>query len=496
MFSNKRGKDRWLLALAGLVGLAAPVYGVDLPSFNFYGPETINLGPPEAKQTATGTVTVAALPNVIYAQPYIATDGGDPLHAAFADCPKIGRTNGMQIKVGTGITDPNGNLEIGLTAGNASSSSPNWPPAGKFGQVTQDGSGSWKSAGLSAAAASPCTVIATYGNYTLPSDLILGVGGPNSTEVLVMYPGAGIKVTGGQGHGHAGIVVANKGAVTGVMSQNSGSISGQSGASLSAIVESWCGFAKEGLGINLSCPNMDVENIYIGAGSAKLDKAVLWTGGVQGQGNFSDLAIALGSANQVGVLVDDPFQQWNALLFKNNWILGNHETGVNGVGYRFRCGYGASGGSQAAQIVGGAIVDFAGTNPIWIDVDGASSGTPCKSILVAGQYLETSNQQAGTGIGLNIKNAVDFEAYGINANGGPRLDALVKVSGSGSVRVKGYCFGNVCNGSSTKMIQNTITGYTDTGKGDFDYTYTPGPGKGVAFDGLPVRSTGGFQQGN
>jgi len=410
---------------------------------------------------------------VIDAYPFTQSNASDPLHAAFAQCPAEGWKASMQITAGsTKITDSNGNMEVAKTSGTASSGvRPAWN-ANYLG-TTADGTASWINAGKGVVSSLPCIVVATPGNYPSPTTLFVGVGGPNATQELMTFPGAKVTFT-GSGKGAAGIVVANKGSLIGLNSQNGGSVTGKSGARLDAVVESWCGFANSALGMNqpsVGCPNMDVQGQYIGAGGATINKAVVWIAGVEGQLSFQNNSVALGGANQIAILTDDTNQQWNALIYHNIWILGNHNTGVNGIGYEFRCNQFSQGGSQSAQIIGGAVVDFAGTNPVWIDVNGTPNG-PCKSILDLGTYIETSNQSPGTGIGINLNNADDFEAFGVHLNGGPRLAQAVKVSGTGKVHVSGYCSGNVC-GSGTQVINNTTTGKIVYGRGSFSYDYTP-----------------------
>src|SRR5215472_7734195 len=157
----------------------------------------------------------------------------------------------------TKITDPNGNMEVGKQTGVAAASAPLWNRA--YLGITADGSGSWINAGTGVVSSVPCTVVATPGYYPSPKTLFVGVGGPNATQELLTFPGAKIRFTGSLGRGGAGIVVANKGSVTGLNSQNGASIDGQ-GTQLDAITESWCGFANSALGMNQpSCPNMDVQ---------------------------------------------------------------------------------------------------------------------------------------------------------------------------------------------------------------------------------------------
>lgn len=430
-------------------------------------------GPPGPPGSGGGS---ANLPQFIYAQPFIQSNPTDPLHAAFKQCPAQNWSSGMSISVGTTqITDTNGNIEVGRTAGTASSGiHPAWNP--NYLGITADGTGSWINIRLGVVSSTPCIVVATPGNYPSPTPLFVGVGGPNATQELMLYPGAKVSFV-GTGKGAAGIVVANKGSVIGSNSQNGGSVTGRLGT-LDAVVESWSGFTNSALGItNTSTPNMDVQGIYIGAGGATVNKAVLWVAGVEGQGSFQNLSVALGGANQTAILVDDTNQQWNALLFHNVWILGNHLTGLNGIGYDIECNQNSSGGSQSLQIIGGAIVDFAGTTPVWLKVNGTAAG-PCKSVLDLGTYFETSNQTPGTGIGISLNYATDFEAYGIELNGGPRLAQAVNITGDGMVTVKGFCYANAC-GNGTQVINNHITNKIVTGNGAFTYDYTPTSGANI-----------------
>jgi len=217
---------------------------------------------------------------------------------------------------------------------------------------------------------------------------------------------------------------------------------------------------------------MDLENISINPGSATLNKAVLWVAGTEGQGTFRNLQVVIKGTGETGILVDDTNQQWNALLFDNVWVqVGTHGTdGINAIGYDFECGLHQSGGSQSAQVIGGAIVDFAGTTPVFLKVNGTSGG-PCKGISIVGPYVETSNQTAGDGIGFSVNNGEDVEISGVELNGGPKLASAVQVSGSGKVHASGYCYSNAC-GSGTNLINNTTTGYALATSGAFDYSYT------------------------
>ena len=414
------------------------------------------------------------LANIFYAIP---SSSGDPLGTAFAKCPNQGWTAGQTINVGTTqITDNKGDIEIGKTSGTAGGSTPAWSTSPcTFGAITTDGTGSWFCVGPGAIASSPCTVIAPPGTFNIAHPLLIGQGGSSSDERLLLEAGASVKVN-ATGSGEAGIIIGNRGKLEGAGTQNS-SVTLQSGKTVDAVVESWQGFTHSAMGLSTTtAANMDVENIELGAGSGTINQAVLWVAGTEGQGTFKNMIVGIPGANETAIRVDDTNQQWNALIFDNIWVesLG-HGTpfGQDGIGYDIECGHPGNGslvGGQSLQIIGGAVVDFSGTVPTWIKINGVSNHK-CNGISVIGTYIETSNQTAGDGTGISINFANDVNITGVFLNGGPKLANGITIANSNQIHVQGAC-GGQCNQTSSSLISNTDTGYTNGSNGAFDYYYT------------------------
>jgi hypothetical protein len=448
--------------------------------------------------SAGGTISPVSN-TVIYAVP---NTSGNPLADAFKKCPTLGWSSGMSVSSGTTqITDSNGNIQVGFTGGTAGSGNhPVWNQS--FAQKTNDANGVvWINAGPGAIANSPCTVIAPPGTYNIASALLIGVGGPNATEELKLLPGAAVKVN-ATGPGQAGIVIGNKGSLIGLNSENGGSVSGQSGKTIDAVVESWVGFSHSALGLtSTNNPNMDVEGISISSGSATINQGVLWVAGVEGQGLYENLFISAVSEGTTAVMVDDTNLEYNAVLFLNVWIGAGQNKNNTGIGYDIECGTQTQNlpGGDSLQIIGGAIVDFGGANtggqllPEYLKIHG-NNGHNCQSVVMIGTYFETTGCVGGTtqspqtcaggtatsniahsgGTGIDLQNVTDFEAYSIDLNGGQSFGggAMVIRSGSNGIHLQGNCR-NGCNASDpmiTTPVGTTTAGLPGHG-GYFDYDY-------------------------
>lgn len=352
-----------------------------------------------------------------------------------------------------------------------------------------------------------CTVYADPGQtYSISTPLV--IGSATKPETLVCN-GARLNCTGVAG-GDC-VDIAEKGQFRGMVAANGSAntgcvISSSSTAVLTSLVHNNNTTNQAGF---------DLENVLLSpSGSSTISEGELWMDSVDGFATVRDVNFTAppvgGSAyNALCSAAGTPFPcctgSGTGTCTTNSgvqWLVDDGPAGAGGSRYwnditadrvGLACGganggigldvVSQNGGGSNLTLLGGAIVDCAGSNPE-VYIAGSTSSIENRNVGLLGTYIESYGSGGNTKTGdlATIKNSESVHLYNVNFHeaGGTATNCVHLLPDTqdfeftGNARASGIC---------TNVVRNDIDSYVNTSLGSISYHYPGTNGAGTVFDG-------------